>query len=793
MRKGRWTVGSLVLAVGLTGGAVGATPEPQELAPVLHSETEAGVWHLEETAGQTPTTKTVDGDPSDWIGSASRFSGTTAFSAGEAIYTDHLFDAYGGDDGRDQERDALLGPARAALPQSYRIEPLLQADVPGEVGAPNPYPAEEQYGDAGYQAKADLVELRIAADDDNIYVLARMNAMTSATDAALLVLANTGERIPFNGAVPFDARVTSRRADTALFLAHGVGQAIASDGTTTDIEVVADASGWNNAIEASIPRALIEGRHGLRITVASGLVDPARPRAFKPLPVGASLANIAFREREPVRIWFDYEQATVLSAVGAASDGIDRFEMHLPLGHLTEGVDRAVVPDRGYFERTFMSNPAMSVEGGTEFVFQQYGVYLPPNYAAATLPLPLTWWFHWRGGKAHSAATVVPRFMRDMGDGLGGIGVSPRGRGTSTWYLGKGMVELEEVWADLFATFSEQIDRDRVYVSGHSMGGWASYLMPILYPDRFAASFPVSPPVTQGAWTGLDFAGCDNYTYGEYSFCYVKANDSNPRVQHTRKMLENLRNVPMAIYAGGIDELVPISGVIRQAERLVELGYRHRLYIFPTYEHYSPPIVDEWMEGARYFQAHRRDMRPARVTYVRDMPFERSVERGPSQVGNPFTGANFSFDHAYWMRDLTPADMVNGRASIDARTYAKRDPSALALPEAGGPAGLGQTGPFEMTGLSWFNDGSTPALSNGFSATMTGVSSVLLDTNMMGLDVDAPVTADLTSDRATTLRLNGTWTTVPRVAIQGQALTAALVDGVLVFTIPAGTSQVIIG
>ena len=149
------------------------------------------------------------------------------------------------------------------------------------------------------------------------------------------------------------------------------------------------------------------------------------------------------------------------------------------------------------------------------------------------------------------------------------------------------------------------VDRARTYVAGHSMGGWASFLLTILYPDRFAAALPASPPVTQGMWTGLDFAGCDDYEAGGYTPCYGGANDGDARVQHTRRLLENVRHVPWAIYHGAADELVPVSGVTRQVERLIQLGYRHRYYLFPHQEHYGPPITDEWAEGAQYL--HRFD------------------------------------------------------------------------------------------------------------------------------------------------------------------------------------------
>ena len=134
------------------------------------------------------------------------------------------------------------------------------------------------------------------------------------------------------------------------------------------------------------------------------------------------------------------------------------------------------------------------------------------------------------------------------------------------------------------------------------MGGWATYLMTILYPDRFAAGLPASGPVTQGLWTGVDFEGCDELH---------PPDDSPPPASGARTAVapatssrgrswRTCSGRRYAIFQGTADELVPTSGVVRQAERLQELGYRYRMYQFPTQEHYGPPITDQWAEGARY-------------------------------------------------------------------------------------------------------------------------------------------------------------------------------------------------
>ncbi|HJR44639.1 MAG TPA: prolyl oligopeptidase family serine peptidase, partial [Actinomycetota bacterium] len=351
---------------------------------------------------------------------------------------------------------------------------------------------------------------------------------------------------------------------------------------------------------------------------------------------------------------------------------------------------------------------------------------------------------------------------------------------------GKGHVDFLEVWADVFDTF--EIQRDRVYVTGHSMGGWGSYLLTLLYPDRFAAAAPYAGPVTQGAWTGLDFEGCDEFEFDGNTPCYIEANGSIPRDQHTRKILENSLHVPYAIMHGTSDELVPYSGVARQAERLFELRHRFRFYTYPGYEHYSHPIMDQWSEAARYMHSFTRPLNPAHVTYKRDMPFETATETVQSD-GLPL---NFDFDSAYWMSELTPTDPVRGVAFFDGASLALDNPAHLAAPDTGAPTSPGTTGPYVITGLQWLADPTaTPAEpENGFEATLEGVSKVRVDLARMGIDATKTSFGRITTDGPLTLRVDGDWTAAPSVTVNGETATAQLEGGVL--SVPLSSDSLIV-
>lgn len=799
----RTTVAVLLAALGAPVATAQLVPDEVPEVPVLSTELQAGTGEVEDQPRVGSVEKTADGDPSDWIGTPTGFGGTAVFSAGEYVYQDHLFDARGADNGTDAERLASLDPLADAEPRTYRIEALIGQDPPSQFGidTPGPLKGEEHYGDAGLVDVADMVEVRLGPANDALALLVSTTTMTASDQTGVLMLADT--RDGGGGPVPFSSGLTSDRADVAVLLAGGnawladlaTGEVSSLPGGTT----ATNGAGWINVVEAVVPRDTLGVRDKqLSVAVATGRFDGAggfatlRDEAGRPLP--SNIANVAFRSSERVRTWFERGQALDLHA-----GTIDAYFVDLDFETLVKGRTERYEPGPGYHDRIFRSAEAISRERGLDGVWQHYGLYLPDEWLA-TDSFPLQWWFHWRGGHAHSAAAVIPRMFQTLGDGEAAsvaspgipdsVVVAPRGRGTSTWYVGLGHADFLEVWDDVFALLGGRLDDHRVYLTGHSMGGWASYLMPVLYPDRFAGSMPYAGPVTQGAWTGADFPGCDGFEWDGNTPCYIEANGSRPRDQHTRKLLDNLRHVPIAVFQGALDELVPVSGVTRQVEQLTLLGYRHRYYLFPTYEHFSHPIVDEWADGGRYVHQFSIPEHPARVTYVRDMAFERATE----QVQTAGFTFDFSFNAAYWMRGLEPAS-GSSRAVFDGRSLAIPDQPYLTTPEAGGPAAPGQHGPFVMTGLSWTsNPGEArPPTSNGFDVSLDGASTVELDLSRMKIDSAAPINGTVDTEGPLTLRLDGGLAAAPPVTCECGAVTVSLAGGVLIIELPAGVAHLTVG
>jgi dienelactone hydrolase len=709
---------------------------PAQATPVLGSEVPAGGGTVLRMPDRRAPARIVDGRTRDWPGALPAFAGARKYARGTLVYRDHITDAYGPDNGQDAARLGVLDPATEAEPELFRLDPAYQY-VPGEFGVPTgPLDPRVHYGDLPHVDAADLSEVRLGTDARrDLWLLARTTTMKDA-GTALLVLLDTA---PGKTArpVPYNSGLTSSKADVAVFLAgsHGSWTDLASGATHAFGSVATNPAGYTNAIEARIPAAALGGRRDrVGVAVATGLADNGK---LKTLDLQPNVANVAFRTSEPARDWWDKRQGLDLYQ-GTA----DAFFTTADLARMAAGASERYVAGPGYHDRIFRSDPRISAEKGDEGVLQHYGVYLPDGYRAGK-PSPVQWWFHFRGGNAHIAAAVVPGIFRDMGAAHNSVVVTPDGRGESGWYVGRSHLDYREVYRDVHRLLT--LDRNREYIAGHSMGGWASYLLPVLYPDRFAASFPASGPPTQGAWLGC-----------EGDPCYMEANGGDARAELTTPLLANLRNVPVVAFHGSEDELVPVSGPIAQTNRLRDLGLRYRLYLFEHQEHYGPPIQDEWTEGAAYEHGFVRDRNPGRVTYSRSMRFEHAVNTVNNEQKVAF---GFRFDHAYWMSGLRPVDRKAGVASFDGTTLARPEAPHTLVPEAGGPSALGQSGPYTMVGQRW-EDGAKPKPRNRFRVTLTGARAVTLNLRRMGLTRRARGT--VTTDGPLRLRIGHRVIRVPK-------------------------------
>jgi prolyl oligopeptidase family protein len=777
----------LTLALASFPASSAALPVQGFTLPVLRSQVPAGVGTVVDLGPAFDPARKVDGEVGDWKGSLPGFGGAEMYSHGELVYQDHIFDAYGPTNAYDATRMSVMDPVVSAVPEFYRLDPAYQY-LPGEFGVPTgPLEAGTNYGKDPMEDQADLSQVRLGTDPRrNLWLLARTTTMDDAHPAtALLLLLRSG---PVSGSykVPFNSGLTTSKANLAVFL-HGSYGAWVNLARPNQVHVLpagsvaTNAQGYNNAIEARLPASLLDGNHEPAVAVAAGLADPAGT-ALATLPLAPNVANVAFRTHEPARDWWDKDQALELH-----KGTIDEFFTTANLDRMAAGTSQRYVPGPGYHDRIFTSTADISKEQGQDGILQHYGVYLPSDYVPGRVT-PTQYWFHFRGGNAHIAAAVVPGVIWDMGEYEHSIVITPDGRGEAGWYVGQSQEDVLQVWADSHRLFP--IDRNRTYIAGHSMGGWASYLLPIEHPDWFAAAFPASGPVTQGAYTGVYFKGCDRYTAGGDSPCFTSANGGQPRNEYTEPLLANLRWVPYAIYQGTNDELVPSTGVTIQVNRLRQLGFRYEYYLFPGQEHYGPPIADQWVQGADYEHHFARNPNPPQVTYIRSMPFEHAIET----VNSNGVRFHFPLDHAYWMSGLEPVNWKDGAAYFSGRSLAIPNPPHALVPETGAPATAYQNYPYAMTGQAWREDESAPTpTSNGFVITLSGARAVTLDTSRMKLQDRRLVTGRVKTRSPLALTLTGRW---PGDVVAADGCTKILVDrrpGAIVLSVPSGTNALTIG
>jgi predicted peptidase len=113
------------------------------------------------------------------------------------------------------------------------------------------------------------------------------------------------------------------------------------------------------------------------------------------------------------------------------------------------------------------------------------------------------------------------------------------------------------------------VDQNRVYVTGLSMGGYGTWRLVAAYPERFAAALPICGGGEEQAWA------------------------------------ESLRRVPIWAFHGARDAIVPLSESEKMVDAVRRAGGQVQLTVYPTVEHdswtqtYNNEEVYEWLLSHR--------------------------------------------------------------------------------------------------------------------------------------------------------------------------------------------------
>lgn len=193
-------------------------------------------------------------------------------------------------------------------------------------------------------------------------------------------------------------------------------------------------------------------------------------------------------------------------------------------------------------------------------VTMDYLLFLPQGYEQRE-SWPLLLFLHGAGERGSDLELVKkhgpPKIVADKKD-FPFILVSPQCPANRWWEP----FELNALLDDIVA--EHKVDSDRIYVTGLSMGGFGTWALAARAPDRFAAIVPI----------------CGG---GEASWA------------------RRIRDLPVWVFHGGKDPVVPLASSERMVEALKEREGNVRFTVYPEAGHdswteaYNDPQLYEWL------------------------------------------------------------------------------------------------------------------------------------------------------------------------------------------------------
>jgi predicted esterase len=184
----------------------------------------------------------------------------------------------------------------------------------------------------------------------------------------------------------------------------------------------------------------------------------------------------------------------------------------------------------------------------------------------------------------------------EYGKGEGVIYMDPHGRGNTT-YLGLGDQDILRVIALAKKLFN--VDADRVYLTGESMGGWGTWNVGTRHPDLFAAIAPV-------------FGGSDYHS----SLSEEQLGKVSPLThillerQSSLAMADGLLNTPILVHHGDADRSVNVDFSRYLVHVFERWAYDIRYVEIPGLGHEDLAAMPRKID---WFLLHRRNLNPPRV------------------------------------------------------------------------------------------------------------------------------------------------------------------------------------
>jgi predicted peptidase len=198
----------------------------------------------------------------------------------------------------------------------------------------------------------------------------------------------------------------------------------------------------------------------------------------------------------------------------------------------------------------------------------QYLLFLPQDYGEGEKRYPLIMYLHGgslRGNDIERVRSLGLPQLIEKDRSFPFIVVSPQCPEGEIWTDADLLIAILD---DVVSQYA--VDRERIYLTGHSMGGRGAWYLASKHPDRFAAIAPMSGGPTIAAWAG------------------------------------RLKEMAVWAFHGAKDDLIPLAESQRMVDALKAAGNNEvKFTILPDRDHY---ILDTYEKKELYdwFLQHRR-------------------------------------------------------------------------------------------------------------------------------------------------------------------------------------------
>jgi predicted peptidase len=226
-----------------------------------------------------------------------------------------------------------------------------------------------------------------------------------------------------------------------------------------------------------------------------------------------------------------------------------------------------LLPQSSSSPRVGVQHPHNYEQQQIKTVSGKYLLYLPQDYGKTQKRFPLIMYLHGgslRGDDVEKLRTLGLPQLLERDKSFPFVVVSP-------------LCPAGEIWTDtgmLIGILDEvvskyKIDDERIYLTGHSMGGRGTWYLAYKHPERFAAIAPMSGGPTIKAWAS------------------------------------RLKDMPIWVFHGAKDDLVSLSESKEMVEAIKAVGGDVKFTAYPDRDHFILGVY-EGQQLYEWFLQHKR-------------------------------------------------------------------------------------------------------------------------------------------------------------------------------------------